>query len=56
MQIYLQKETLPSERNSVRNSPKTLQEELKLQLDDKPTHKAAGDRQNKIPSAPSKVL
>ncbi|CAH2106012.1 unnamed protein product [Euphydryas editha] len=54
-EVYLQKEKSPSERNSVRESPKTLQEELKLQLDDKPTQKSAGDRQNKIPSAPSKI-
>nr|XP_026493637.1 cilia- and flagella-associated protein 52 [Vanessa tameamea] len=53
--MYLQKDTPPSDQKSVVESPKTLQEELKLQLEDKPTQKAAGDRRNKIPSAPSKI-
>ncbi|XP_050346476.1 cilia- and flagella-associated protein 52 [Nymphalis io] len=54
-EMYLQKENQPSEQKSTVESPKTLQEELKLQLEDKPTQKAVGDRRNKIPSAPSKT-
>ncbi|XP_046959584.1 cilia- and flagella-associated protein 52 [Vanessa cardui] len=54
-EMYLQKDNPPSDQKNAVESPKTLQEELKLQLEDKPTQKAAGDRRNKIPSAPSKT-
>ncbi|XP_037293640.1 cilia- and flagella-associated protein 52 [Manduca sexta] len=52
---YIQKDQPASGRQSVRESPKTLQEELKLPLSDKPTQKASGDRPNRIPAAPNKV-
>ncbi|CAG4975835.1 unnamed protein product [Colias eurytheme] len=52
---YRQKEKPPSSRRSVQESPKTLQEELRLPLDEKPAQKAAGDRQHKLPAAPSKT-
>ncbi|XP_034830597.1 cilia- and flagella-associated protein 52 [Maniola hyperantus] len=54
-EMYLQSDQLSSERKSVAESPKTLQEELRLPLDDKATQKAGGDRPNKLPAAPSKV-
>ncbi|CAH0723092.1 unnamed protein product, partial [Brenthis ino] len=55
-EMYLQSEKPSSQNGKLKtDSPKTLEDELKLQLDDKPTQKAAGDRPNKIPSAPSKI-
>ncbi|KAL0841612.1 hypothetical protein ABMA28_015269 [Loxostege sticticalis] len=53
---YLPKSQPPTGRKNVAETPKTLQEELKLPLSEKPTQKAAGDRPvNRVPAAPSKV-
>ncbi|XP_022113569.2 cilia- and flagella-associated protein 52 [Pieris rapae] len=52
---YTQRDSKPpSVRNSISKAPKGLQEELRLPLEEKPTQKAAGDRQPKIPARPSK--
>lgn len=51
--MYIQKEKTPSQR---KESPKTMQEELKLQLEEKPKHNVNVDRPVKLPSAPSKVI
>ncbi|KAL0893415.1 hypothetical protein ABMA27_015000 [Loxostege sticticalis] len=53
---YLPKSQPPTGRKNVAETPKTLQEELKLPLSEKPAQKAAGDRPvNRVPAAPSKV-
>ncbi|CAH0397744.1 unnamed protein product [Chilo suppressalis] len=51
---YLTKQQ-SSGRKSVPESPKSLQEELRLPLAEKPEHRASGDRPLKLPAAPSKV-
>ncbi|XP_059051572.1 cilia- and flagella-associated protein 52 [Achroia grisella] len=54
-QQYLQKEQAQSARDGRPETAKTLQEELRLPLENKPVQRASGDRQHKIPAAPSKV-
>ncbi|XP_013199534.2 cilia- and flagella-associated protein 52 [Amyelois transitella] len=49
------KQAPPSGRQAAPDpAPKTLEDELKLPLSEKPAQRAGGDRQHKIPSAPSK--
>ncbi|XP_004926410.2 cilia- and flagella-associated protein 52 [Bombyx mori] len=50
---YITKDRAPADRKSITESPKTLQDELKLPLSEKT--KGSGDRQFKLPGAPSKV-
>ncbi|VVC86611.1 unnamed protein product [Leptidea sinapis] len=52
---YIPKDQPPSGRNSVRDTPKTLREELRLPLEERPGQRAAGDRQPRLPAAPNKV-
>ncbi|XP_028157858.1 cilia- and flagella-associated protein 52 [Ostrinia furnacalis] len=56
-EIYLSKPQAPPSAGlkSLPQSPKALQDELKLPLSEKPAQKAAGDRPVKMPAAPSKV-
>ncbi|XP_045535718.1 cilia- and flagella-associated protein 52, partial [Papilio machaon] len=51
---YLSKEKPPSATQKPIQSPKTLQQELHLPLEDKTTKKPATERQFKVPAAPSK--
>ncbi|XP_061712868.1 cilia- and flagella-associated protein 52 isoform X1 [Cydia pomonella] len=67
-EIYLQpekpsqpssaKQTQDQERQEGQKKPQSLQDELRLPLSDKPEQekkKASGDRQHRVPAAPSKV-
>ncbi|CAH2253687.1 jg22283 [Pararge aegeria aegeria] len=55
VKVYLQNSQPASGRQGAVTSPKLLRDDLRLQLDDRPVRRAAGDRPNKLPAAPSKV-